>query len=66
MATLTVRLDDVDAELVRQYAAFEGKSLSDFIRDAVFAKIEDEQDLADLRQAIAKAYNQNSDAIKID
>lgn len=54
MTTMTLRMDDADAELVRKYAAFEGVSISDFLREAVFEKIEDGQDLADLRAAIAE------------
>ena len=50
---MTLRMDDADAEVVRKYAAFEGVSISDFLRDAVFEKIEDSQDLADLRAAAA-------------
>ena len=46
MSTMTLRLNDPDAE-------FEGKSISDFIRDAVFEKIEDQDDLQVLREAIA-------------
>ena len=53
MHTMTMRLDETDAEVVRKYAEFEGKTISDFIRDAVFEKIEDQQDLATLREAIA-------------
>ena len=53
MPTVTMRLDETDAEVVRKYAEFEGKTISDFIRDAVFEKIEDQQDLATLREAIA-------------
>ena len=53
MSTMTMRLDETDAEVVRKYAEFEGKTISDFIRDAVFEKIEDQQDLATLREAIA-------------
>ena len=52
MATMTMRLDDADARLVRKYASFEGKSISDFIRDAVFEWIEDQEDLAALRKAM--------------
>ena len=40
-------------KLIRKYAEFEGKTISDFVRDAVFEKIEDQQDLATLREAIA-------------
>ena len=53
MPTMTMRLDETDAEVVRKYAEFEGKTISDFIRDAVFEKIEDQQELATLREAIA-------------
>jgi RHH-type rel operon transcriptional repressor/antitoxin RelB len=53
MTTMTLRIDDDDAEIVRRYARFEGKSISEFIREAVFEKIEDEQDLSELREAIA-------------
>lgn len=51
MTTMTMRLDDADAQLVRKYASFEGKSISDFLRDAVFEWIEDQEDLAALRKA---------------
>ena len=53
MSTMTMRLDDADATIIRKYAQFEGKSISDFIRDAVFEKIEDQEDLATLRAVIA-------------
>ena len=53
MPTMTMRLDETDAEVVRKYAEFEGKTISDFVRDAVFEKIEDQQALATLREALA-------------
>ena len=53
MPTMTMRLDETDAAIVRKYAEFEGKTISDFVRDAVFEKIEDQQDHATLREAIA-------------
>lgn len=53
MPTMTMRLDETDATIVRKYAEFEGKTISDFVRDAVFKKIEDQQDLATLREALA-------------
>lgn len=52
MTTMTMRLSDSDAQLVRQYAGFEGKSISDFIRDAVFEWIEDQEDIALLEKAL--------------
>ncbi len=54
MATMTMRVDDVDALVVRKYAAFEGKTISNFMRDTIFEKIEDEEDLATLRAAAAE------------
>ena len=53
MTTMTLRMDDADAEVVRRYAAFQGVSVSDLLRQAVLEKIEDGQDLADLRAAVA-------------
>ena len=54
MSTMTMRVDDADAAIVRKHAKFEGKTISDFIRDAGFEKIEDQEDLATLRAAIAE------------
>ena len=53
MPTMTMRLDETDAAIVRKYAEFEGKTISDFVRDAVFENIEDQQDLTTLREALA-------------
>lgn len=53
MATMTMRLDETDAAIVRKFAEFEEKAISNFVRDAVFEKIEDQQDLATLHKAIA-------------
>ena len=53
MPTMTMRLDETDAAIVRKYAEFEGKTISDFVRDAVFEKIEDQQDLTTMREALA-------------
>ena len=54
MATMTLRMSEADAELARKFAAFEGKSFSDFARDAIFEKIEDACDLQELRDAVAE------------
>lgn len=54
MSTMTMRVDDVGADIIRKYAEFEGKTISGFIRDAVFEKIEDQEDLATPHAAIAE------------
>jgi uncharacterized protein (DUF1778 family) len=51
---MTMRVDDEDAAVIRRYAKFQNKSISDFIRDAVLERIEDEEDLATLRQVLAE------------
>lgn len=51
---MSIWLNSSDAQLVRKYAAFQGKSISDFIRDAVFEWIEDQEDVTALRNAIAE------------
>ncbi len=53
MATMTVRMEDAEAEMVRRFAAFEGCTVSDFIRTAVFERMEDAADLEALEKAIA-------------
>ncbi|QOR45401.1 type II toxin-antitoxin system RelB family antitoxin [Trueperella pecoris] len=54
MATMTVRMNEEDAELVRRFAQFEGITISDFARNAILEKIEDVYDLQELREAIAQ------------
>lgn len=54
MSTMTVRMNEEDAELVRKFAQFEGVTISDFARTAILEKIEDSYDLQELRQAIAQ------------
>ena len=60
MATMTMRLDETDAAIVRKFAEFEEKAISNFVRDAVFEKIEDQQDLATLHKAIASTCTDRS------
>ncbi len=54
MATMTVRMSEEDAALVRKFAQFEGVTISDFARTAILEKIEDAYDLQELRAAIAQ------------
>lgn len=54
MTTMTVRMSEDDAALIRKFAAFEGVTISEFARTAILEKIEDEYDLKALRQAISE------------
>lgn len=54
MSTMTIRMNEQDAELVRKFAHFEGVTISDFARAAILEKIEDSYDLQELREAVAR------------
>lgn len=49
---ISLRLNDDDAALVKSYAKMHGLSVSEFARQAMLDRIEDEFDLADLNEAI--------------
>ena len=63
MSTMTVRMSDEDAALVRKYADFEGITISDFARSAILEKIEDSFDLQELHEAISE---DNGERFSID
>lgn len=44
MATISLRLDERDHELIKRYAAINNVSMSKLLRDAAIEKIEDELD----------------------
>ena len=54
MRTVSVHMNEVEAELVRTFAQSEGVTVSDFARAAIVEKIEDSYDLQELREAIAQ------------
>ena len=58
MATISLRLSDDDSMLIKKYAELKNINVSEFIRQAVIEKIEDEFDLAAYNKAIA-AYREN-------
>ncbi len=56
--TISVRLNDKDAELIKAYAKMNNVSLSDLIRNAILEKIEDEYDLQCYYEAMEE-YKKN-------
>ena len=52
--TVTLRMSDDDMELIRNYAAMHGTTVSDVMRRATMEKIEDEIDLALYERAMAE------------
>ncbi|MDY3119224.1 MAG: DUF6290 family protein [Peptoniphilus sp.] len=64
MTTLTIRLNDRDKRLFQRAAEIQGKSLSDWARESLLEKIEDEYD-----RSVYEAYLQEEawkDARSID
>jgi uncharacterized protein (DUF1778 family) len=44
-ATLSLRLDAADKQLITDYAHIQGRSISSVMRDAIIERIEDEYDI---------------------
>lgn len=63
--TISVRLNEKDAELVKAYAEMNNISLSDLIRNAILEKIENEYDLECYEKAM-KEYKQNPKTYTLD
>ena len=56
MAILALRVSSGEKELIEKYAKFEGKSISDYIRNLFYEKIEDIED-----QKFIEEYEKNKD-----
>ncbi|MBR3342291.1 MAG: CopG family transcriptional regulator [Clostridiales bacterium] len=52
--TMSIRINDDDARLVKMYCALHNISISDLFRQAVIEKIEDEYDLKCYEEAMKK------------
>ena len=63
--TISVRLNEKDAELVKAYAELNHISISDLIRSALLEKIENEYDLECYQKAV-KEYKQNPKTYTLD
>ena len=63
--TISVRLNEKDAELVKAYAKMNNVSLSDLIRNAILEKIENEYDLECYEKAM-KEYKENPKTYTLD
>lgn len=63
--TISVRLNEKDAELVKAYAKMNNVSLSDLIRNAILEKIENEYDLKCYEKAI-KEYEKDPKTYTLD
>lgn len=63
--TISVRLNEKDAELIKAYAKMNNVSLSDLIRNAILEKIENEYDLECYEKAI-KEFEKNPKTYTLD
>ena len=63
--TVTIRLDNDDKDLIARYARNKGRSISDIVRQAILAQIEDEYDLEVYRKAI-EDYRKNPVSYSLD
>jgi len=52
--TFTMRLEESQKALIAEYAAMQGKSMAEFMLEAVLDVIEDEIDLRDWKEAKAE------------
>ncbi|WP_298825542.1 type II toxin-antitoxin system RelB family antitoxin [uncultured Planococcus sp.] len=53
MATISLRVDERDSKLIRDYAKLKKTSVSDLMRNAIIEKIEDEIDLESFDRILA-------------
>ena len=63
--TISLELPDEDAVLFKRYADLQNMSLSDFIRNTVFERIEDEYDLKVYEEA-AEEFKKDHTAYTLD
>ena len=54
--TISVRLNEEDTALIKQYAMLHNISVSDLVRQAVLERIEDEYDLSAYNSAMAEYH----------
>ena len=50
--TISIRLNDQDTQLFKQYAALNGISVSELVRQSVFERIDEEYDLKAYEKAM--------------
>lgn len=54
MTTMTLRINDQDSDLIKNYIHLHGLTISEFARQVMLERIEDDYDLQVLRQAMAE------------
>ena len=57
MTTISLRLEDTDAQLIKEYASMKRLTVSELIRQTVMDRIEEEFDLHAYRKAVEAFRN---------
>lgn len=65
MGTISIRLDEKDARLFKDYAKTKNLTLSTLVRDSVLEKIEDEIDLKIYHESMT-SHKENPEEISFD
>ncbi|WP_114571946.1 type II toxin-antitoxin system RelB family antitoxin [Exiguobacterium flavidum] len=65
MSTISLRLDDRDERLIKEYAKAKNISLSALFRESVLEKIEDDLDLSLYHDAMRR-HKEKSESISFD
>ncbi|OGX78346.1 CopG family transcriptional regulator [Exiguobacterium sp. SH31] len=65
MGTISVRLNEEDELLIREYAKTKNLTLSMLVREAVLERIEDELDIVLYHEAMS-AHQEHSEAISFE
>ncbi|TAA72844.1 type II toxin-antitoxin system RelB family antitoxin [Planococcus salinarum] len=60
MPTISLRVDDRDSKLIRDYAKLKNTSVSDLMRNATIEKIEDEIDVENFDHVLANMEKTHS------
>lgn len=63
--TISLRLNDADTTLFKNYAELNGMTVSELVRQSVIMRIEDEYDLKAYERAMAE-YNANPTTYSLD
>lgn len=65
MAIISIRFDEEDNLLIREYAKLKNMNVSDLIRETLIEKIEDELDLTAFNKAL-EAYRKDPKTYTLD
>ncbi len=60
MTTISLRVDERDGKLIRDYAKLKNSSVSELMRNAIIEKIEDEFDVENFDQVLASMETTHS------